>query len=125
MKETLLMGRGKDMVEIPRAEWEEDLSRVPGHCKHRLAFMSEAHHTVRNYVVKELPSFGKPIPPERIGQALNLTHERVREIVYELERNLFFLVRDQEGAVAWAFPVTAEKTTHQLIFSTGERIHAA
>ena len=43
----------------------------------------------------------------------------------ELERRLFFLVRNEEGAVSWAFPVTVDKTPHRLTFSTGERLHGA
>jgi hypothetical protein len=34
-------------------------------------------------------------------------------------------VRNGRGEVSWAFPVTAEKTAHELRFSTGERCHAA
>jgi len=49
----------------------------------------------------------------------------VTAILDDLERNLFFLVRDARGDVSWAFPVTAEKTPHKLTFNTGERPHAA
>ena len=31
------------------------------------------------------------------------------------ERSLFFLVRDGDGAVSWAFPVTAARTPHHLV----------
>jgi hypothetical protein len=43
----------------------------------------------------------------------------------DLERSLFFLVRDHRGNVSWAFPVSSDRTPHRLRFSTGERIFAA
>ena len=43
----------------------------------------------------------------------------------ELERRLFFLVRNRVGEVSWAFPVTAEVTPHQLTFPSGERRYGA
>ena len=47
------------------------------------------------------------------------------EIVADLEKNLFFLVRNQAGDVSWAFPVTSDATPHRLTFSTGEHTFAA
>jgi hypothetical protein len=49
----------------------------------------------------------------------------VKSILEELERKLFFLVRNEQGAVAWAYPVTVEITPHRLDFNTGERIYGA
>ncbi len=46
-------------------------------------------------------------------------------ILDELERNKTYLFRDAQGAVLWAYPVTAEPTPHPVTFSTGERIYAA
>jgi hypothetical protein len=125
MSGTVLLGQGRQIAELPRKSWEGHLSQVPEHSETRLGFMSEEHHLVRYFVVRELPSTGNPIQPEIISQSLNLPVERVNTILDELERNLFFLVRDSQGAVTWAFPVTVEKTPHELTFSTGERLHGA
>ncbi len=125
MSETVLLGQGRHITELPRNAWEADLSQVPQHSETRLGFMSEEHHLVRNFVVRELPSTGKPMQPEFISQSLKLPLVRVNTILDELERNLFFLVRNSQGAVMWAFPVTVEKTPHHLTFSTGERLYSA
>jgi hypothetical protein len=125
MSETVLLGQGSQIIKLPRETWEGHLSEVPQHSETRLGFMSEEHHKVRYFVVKELPSTGKPLGPEYISQSLKLPLERVNTILDELERNLFFLVRNDQGAVAWAYPVTADKTPHELTFSTGERLYAA
>jgi hypothetical protein len=45
-------------------------------------------------------------------------------IIAELEGNLFFLVRDSDDNVSWAFPTTS-RTPHRLTFSTVEKIFGA
>jgi hypothetical protein len=61
--------------------------------------MSEEHHRVRYFVVRELQSIGKPMQQEFISQSLKLPVERVNTILDELESNLFFLVRNGQGAM--------------------------
>jgi hypothetical protein len=125
MSETILMGQGHQIVKIPRERWEHHLSQAPQHTEVRLGFMSEEHHLVRYFVVRELPRVGEPLSPDLIAQELKLPVARVNVILDELEKNLFFLVRDGEGAVAWAYPVTVDPTPHHLTFSTGERLYGA
>lgn len=125
MNETILMSRLGAITPLPRKTWEQHLAHVPEHSATRLGFMSPAHHQVRTFVVRELPLRGEPIEPQVIAQALQLPLTRVERILEELERKLFFLVRNAQGAVAWAYPVTVEKTPHQLTFSGGERLFAA
>ena len=125
MNETILIGRGRQFTSMPRSQWEEQLSNVPRSMKTRLSFMTRQHHLVRYFVVRNLPRIGEPISPELIATKLRLALPRVIAILTELEQKLFFLVRDGRGHVAWAYPVTVEKTPHRLSFSTGERIYAA
>jgi hypothetical protein len=63
--------------------------------------------------------------PEFISQKLKLPLARINAILEELERNLFFLVRNEQGAVSWAYPVTVDHTPHHLTFTTGEQLYAA
>ena len=125
MGESVLLGRGRQLLRLPREMWEQHLAQVPEHSAHRLRFMTEDSHRVRYFVVRELPLTGKPIAPEEISAALQMPLGRVEAILEELERQLFFLVRNERGAVVWAYPVTAEPTPHQLSFSSGERLYAA
>ena len=46
MSESVLLGQGRDMAELPRNTWEAHLSNVPQHTETRLSFMSEEHHRV-------------------------------------------------------------------------------
>ncbi len=125
MSETILTGQGSEMSEMPRATWEDELAAAPESVAKRLAFMSEDHHRVRYHAVEQIARRGAPLPPTAIAQDLELPPERVTTILDELEKNLFFLVREDDGAVEWAFPVTAAPTPHRLVFSTGERLHGA
>ena len=125
MNETVLVAKGSQVFEIPQKKWKEELALVPQHSQPRLAFMTEDHHRVRYFVVRELPRFGRPIPPEAIAEGLSLPLTKIVSILDELEQNLFFLVRNKHGAVEWAFPVTAASTPHHLSYSSGERLDAA
>jgi hypothetical protein len=125
MSEMILMGRGHHTTKIPREEWEYSLSKVPQHTETELSFMSEDHHLVRYFVVRELPSVGEPLSPESIAQELHLPVARVNIILDDLEKHLTFLFRNEQGAVAWAYPVTVDRTPHHVTFSTGEQLYAA
>ncbi|GAB4434596.1 MAG: hypothetical protein Kow0031_16340 [Anaerolineae bacterium] len=125
MSENVLLATGRELIRMPEEVWKQETLKAPEHVRPRLAFMTEAHHQVRYFVVRELPRYGRPIRPEEIGRALALPMARVDEILDDLERHLFFLWRNEHGAVEWAFPVTAASTAHHLTFSTGEHLDAA
>jgi hypothetical protein len=125
MKENVLLSAGQMFTEIPRETWEQHVEQTPKDIAKTLSFMTKAHHLIRNFVVRELPRIGKPLSPELISAELNLPLSKTVEILDELEKNLFFLVRNEHGEVTWAFPVTADKTPHRMTFSTGERLNAA
>ncbi len=91
----------------------------------RLAFMTSDHHVIRDFVVREMPRQRSPISPPAIARASGLDLRKVSGLLSDLERNLFFLVRNREGNVNWAFPVTTSITPHKLRFSTGENIFGA
>ena len=125
MKEHILASAGNQLTEIPREIWEQHEGQTLQDISKVLGFMTKAHHLIRYFVVMELPRTGKPIPPELISDEFNLPLSKTTEILDDLEKNLFFLVRNEQGEISWAFPVTADKTPHRLTFSTGERLNAA
>jgi len=125
MAERVLSGKGRHFEEIPRDSWEEKVAIESQHIPAVLDFMTKDHHLIRNLVVEEIARMERPISAGEISKKLDMPPSRVIAILDDLERNLFFLVRDSRGYVSWAFPVTAEKTPHKLTFNTGERPHAA
>lgn len=130
MEDTILLGEGATLRRIPTEDWKRALEGAPARIAPRLAFMDEDHHRVRNFVVRQLPAEGLDgLSPATIARELNLSAQRCNAILDELERNLFFLVRDPSGQghpnVTWAFPVTVQPTPHRITFSTGETTFGA
>jgi len=125
MNKSLLLGFWRFFLRIPRPIWQQEIARSARASEKSQAFMTADHHKVRDFVVRELPRIAAPIPPETIAEGLKMSLERVAAILDELERNLTFLYRNEQGAVAWAYPVTVEPTPHRLTFSSGEQIYAA
>jgi hypothetical protein len=120
MKNSILMGLWRGTLPIPRVIWQ---SQVRGDAD--LRFMTESHHLVRDYVVRELPRVGQPLSPESIAREVELPLDQVVGLLDDLERNMTFLYRNEEGAVHWAYPVTVDETPHRMRFSTGEQVNAA
>jgi hypothetical protein len=125
MGDRLLLGIGRRMLPLPGPVWRRIIAGRAEATGPALAFMTPDHHRVRNFVVLELPRAGRPLAPDTIAARLGLPPERVVQILDDLERNLTFLYRDADGAVAWAYPVTCAPTPHRLTFSSGERLNAA
>ncbi|HMD89152.1 MAG TPA: hypothetical protein VKF38_08315 [Anaerolineaceae bacterium] len=125
MDEKILLGRGRQILEIPQDSWKKHLTQIPEHSQERLAFMTDAHQRVRYFVVKELVDRQMPLEPEYIAEKLKLPLESVQQILEELESKLFFLARNEQNAVAWAYPLTVEPTPHHLKFSSGEQLYGA
>jgi hypothetical protein len=121
----LLLGLGRYMIPLPGVLWQR---QVRGHARAteaKLAFMSDEHHLVRDFAVRELLRLGEPMSAGFIAEKLNLPVAWVESILDELARHMTFVCRDEQGAVAWAYPVTVETTPHHVTFSTGEQGYAA
>ena len=125
MSETILLGRGRRLVRLARREWEQHLAEVPQHQAARLAFMSNAHHRVRNWLVRELPRRSAPVSPQSIAQALALPPAQVATILADLGPHPLFLGRNTQGAVSWVFAVEVAPTQHALHVDSDVRRYAA
>lgn len=124
MSDRLLLGVGRYMIPIPRFVWQRLIEANARKVRAGLRFMSAEHHRVRDFVVTELPRSGRPLTPEVVAEKVALPLERVTAIFGELEKRLTFLVRNERGAVTWAYPVTVDETPHHAAFSTGEEAYS-
>ena len=125
MPGTVLLGLGREIRRVPDGAWRRALRDVPVGAARRLAFMTPDHHRVREFVVRELPGRRTGIRSSEIARELGLPSDAAEGILAELERNLFFIARDNLGTVRWAYTVTVDRTPHRLRFSTGERTWGA
>jgi hypothetical protein len=112
---TLLVGSEETINRVPNTGLKAALAKIPESFASRLVFMTPEHHLVRNFAVRELPhENGRPIKVDRLAATLGLPIARVHAIVEDLERHLFFLVRNEAGEISWAFPVTTEPHSSSL-----------
>lgn len=125
MSGQIILGEGKELRAVADDAFLAAMKDIPERMTERLAFMTPDHHLVRDFVVREMPRQNAPLSPRQIAGVTGLDLNHVGDILSELERKLFFLVRDRDGNVSWAFPVTTARTAHRLEFSTGERISGA
>ena len=113
MRNSILLGLRRFMLLIPQPIWQREFVRSEMAAQASLEFMTDDHHRVRNFVVRELPRMAKPISPEVIGQNLDLEPDLLIPILDDLERKLTFLFRNENGSVTWAYPVTVDKIFRQ------------
>ena len=121
----LLIGLWRAMIPVPRPLWQGMIMQEVRKTEKRLGFMTAEHRTVHHFVVRELPRVGGPVSPEFVSYGVGLPVERVSVILGELEAAMTFLFRNDQGAVSWAYPVTADETPHRVTFGTGVQVHAA
>jgi len=122
MKDKLFLGIGKYMIAVPNplipilSLIGKKIAKTMEKRLHNA--MSKEHHAVHDFVVKELPLIRAPISSEFISGKLYLPIDRVKKILRKLER-MILLDMNEQGEVTWAYPVTAVKTPHQAILSSG------
>jgi hypothetical protein len=90
-----LLGTGRFLFPFPAWFWRKKVARGARRLAASLAFMSEEHHRVRYFVVRELPRIAKPLTPASIEESLRLV-----QILDDLERNLTFVFRNGAKAVS-------------------------
>lgn len=125
MNNKLMIGFWRCMLNVPSFLWKKQIFKETKRFQNESSFMTEEHRIVHHFVVRELPYAGKPLLPEFVADKLNLSVDRVKIILNDLEQHMTFLFRNTQGEVVWAYPVTVEKTPHHLTFNTGEQLYAA
>lgn len=125
MKNKLMMGLWRYILNVPSFLWEKQIAMATKKFEKNQGFMTANHRSVHHFVVRELPRAGQPMETGYIAKSLNLPEEQVKAILDDLEIHMTFLFRNKHREVAWAYPVTVEKTPHHVTFNTGETLYAA
>ena len=121
----VLLGFKRSILPIPWWLFRRIVPLEVRKTKSKLGGLSDEKRRLHHFVVRELPRYGKPMPPEYISAELKIDMNRVVEILDDLEQRLIFLFRSGGREVVWAYPVTAEPTQHRIDFSSGEKFWAA
>lgn len=125
MSEWLMAGVWRVILRLPPGIARRRVSQLVARAKAEAGAVSARHRAVHHFVVRELPRYGRPMPPEHVAKSLSLPLETVTGVLADLEARKGFLFRDEKGAVAWAYPVAAVPTPHRIRFKSGETLYAA
>jgi hypothetical protein len=125
MSDWLMFGVWRLILRIPPAIGRKRVGQLAERAREVVGAVSAQHRAVHHFVVRELPLFGTPLPPQHIADGLDLPLPMVIGILADLEARKSFLIRNGDGEVVWAFPVTAEPTPHRIRFKSGETLYAA
>ncbi len=113
------------MVPLPWHLFRRAVARTAEKTARRLGDLDPVERRVHRFVVRELPRLGRPMPPEHVAGALELSLDQVVAILDRLERRLVYLFRPDGRDVVWAYPNTVEPTAHRMATASGERLYAA
>ena len=91
----------------------------------KTANVSEEERKVHRFVVMTMTETNEPVTPEYIAEKLEMALDQVKDTIHKLEELKVFFYRYNHHGINWAYPVTAEKQIHKMVFSTGEQCHAA
>ncbi|HEY6101057.1 MAG TPA: hypothetical protein VIW03_16595 [Anaeromyxobacter sp.] len=119
------LGRGPAMELLPEPDWWSALQGHMPAARRRFDALPPLERAVRRAAVILLARAGRPVPPWAIATEVGAPLAEVVAALAELERRLFFLVRDGAGEVSWAFPLSTVATPHALSFPSGERRYGA
>ena len=123
---TVLIADRNTFERVDEPSWKQAVAAHVTQMPRRLAFMTAAHHRVRNAAVLGLPrNGGRPLSMAQLAAAAGVPEADTRAIAAELERNLFFVVRGGEDHISWAFPVTCDLTPHHVRLEPEEPIFGA
>jgi len=124
VSERILLGVGRRMVAVPEWLFRRMVQRDAKKLARRRP-LGPDHRRVQHFAVREIPRRREPIAPEVIAAELDLSIDRVTEILGDLERRMTFLYRRGGEDVNWAYPVSAEETPHQIRIDGGAAFSAA
>lgn len=125
MSDWLMAGVWRLILRLPPAIGRKRVGQLAERAREVVGAVSAQHRAVHHFIVRELPRLGTPMPPQHIADCLDLPLPAVIGTLADLEAGKGFLVRNEDGAVVWAYPVTAEPTPHRIRFKSGETLYAA
>lgn len=121
----MMLGLWRYILRLPPGISKKRLGKLAERARVEVGAVSPRHRAVHHFVVRELPRYGRPMPPQAIADGLAVPLEAVIDVLADLEARKAFLFRNEEGHVVWAYPVTAEPTQHLIRFRSGETLYAA
>lgn len=125
MRGWMMVGVWRHILRLPEGIGWKRVEKLAARARDEVGEVSSQHRDVHHFVVRELPTLARPMPPQHIADSLDLPTAVVMEILADLEARKGFLYRNEGGEVVWAYPVAVEPTPHRITFRSGETLYAA
>lgn len=125
IKRKMYMGIWRFMFPLPLAISSKGVKRSVSGAKTKTDLLSKEERKVHHFIVKQMAIAKEPITTEFIGEKLNISLNRVKDIVDKLEALKTFCYRFDNQGINWAYPLSLENTGHKMTVSTGEQFFAA
>lgn len=125
MSDSLRVGVGPALFPLPAWIWRRVVSRTARRLAAEVARVPDRQKRERDFAVSEIVRTGRPVEPEAIATGLDLPLDVVRTDLDDLDRRMIFLHRDPAGAVEWAYPVSAARTPHRVLWEDSREVRAA
>ena len=93
MSEWLMAGVSRHILRLPPAIGKMRVSQLADRARAEVDVVSTQHRAVHHFVVREVPRFGRPMPPQTIAEGLDLPLPTVIQILTDLEARKIFLFR--------------------------------
>ncbi len=125
MKRKMYMGIWRFMLPLPLAISAKGMQRGVSGAKTKADLLTQEERKAHHFIVKQMAIAKEPITIEFIGEKLNMSLHRVKEIVEKLEAMKTFCYRYDSQGINWAYPLAFEDTGHKMTAGTGEQFFAA
>ncbi len=125
MKRKMYMGIWRFMLPLPMAISAKGVKRSVSGAETKADLLSKEERKVHHFIVKQMAIAKEPITTEFIGEKLNISLNRGKDIVEKLEAMKTFCYRSDSQGINWAYPLSLENTGHKMTVSTGEQFFAA
>jgi hypothetical protein len=86
--------------------------------------MTDDHRRIHNFMVCQLTESGAPFTVEFMADRLRLPVDRVKAVLDDFEQRVGLPIRNREGIITRAYPVTLEKSVHRMAISIGKELYA-
>jgi hypothetical protein len=125
LKKKAFLGLGRFFILLPEPLFKSEIRKSAQAICRETAHLNEEERRLHRFVVSTISQTNDDVPLSLIAEELDLTPDRVLEIVEKLEDLKVFFYRYNSPGINWAYPVTSEDRVYKLAFSDGKSCTAA
>ena len=125
LQKKAFLGLSRFFIPLPDALFKSEIQKSARAICRETAHLVDDERRLHRFVVNTITRTNQDVPLDLIERQLDLSADRVLEIVEKLEDLKVFFYRYNSPGINWAYPVTTEDRVYKLTFSDGKRCTAA